>query len=97
MTRTPRITDHAVLRYLERGWGVDVAALKRRVAAQVPCAEVSVEALGDCAVIRDGLRFHLRRTKDGTVTIVTITSAQEGHISNRADRLRARHGRRMCK
>ncbi len=90
MTHKFHITDHAALRYLERGWGVDVAALKRRVAAQVPCAEISVEAFGDCAVIRDGLRFHLRRAEDGTVTIVTITSAQEGHISNRAKRLKQR-------
>ncbi len=97
MTRAPRITDHAVLRYLERGWGVDVAGLKARIAARLAGAETAVEMMGEGAVIRDGLRFHLRRAPDGTVTIVTITSAQEGHISNRAERLRRRQGRRMCK
>ena len=89
----PHITDHAVLRYLERGWGVDINGLRGRIAAQLPAAEMVMETLGDGAVVRDGLRFHLRRAEDGTVVLVTVTSMQPGDICNRAQRLR----RRVCK
>ncbi len=86
-----RITDHALLRYLERGLGVDIAGLRCRVAARVPAADAVVDALGEGAVIHDGLRFHLRQAEDGTVTLVTVSSGQDAQVSNRALRLRRRH------
>ncbi|WP_419738332.1 hypothetical protein [Ruegeria sp.] len=93
MTGSLHVTDHAVLRWLERSWGVDVEGLRARIAAQVPGAEAAMRTFGEGAVIREGLRFHLRRTADGTVALVTITSAQAGPISNRAERLSLRHQR----
>ena len=91
----PEITDRAVLRYLERGPGVDIRGLRRRLAARLPAARSVVERLGEGAIIRDGLCFHLRHHDDGTAAVVNVTSAQASHRSNRARRLRRRK-RRAC-
>lgn len=49
------VTDHAVLRYLERAKGVDVEAVRRELGRRVEaaCAEHS----GMSAAIIDGIRF----------------------------------------
>jgi len=91
----PHITDHAVLRYLERGFGVDVDGLRRRMTAMLPGAQSVVEEFGEGAIIRDGLCFHLTRQDDGSAVLVSVTSAQASHLSNRALRLRRRR-KRTC-
>ena len=64
MIRRPIITDHALLRYLERVIGIDVASHRRAVDDLVASA---VEQ-GACALIHDGHRYVLR---DERVTSVT--------------------------
>ena len=88
-----QITDHAVLCYLERGLGVDISGLRRRLALRLLAAQSVVEELGEGAIIRDGLCFHLKRRDDGTAVLVSVTSAQALQLSNRALRLRRRRNR----
>ncbi len=104
-----RQSRHAVLRYLERGFGVDIDGLRCRLAAMLPEAKSVVEQFGEGAIIRDGLCFHpggfaaflvrrrgaclLRRRDDGTAVLVSVTSAQASQLSNRALRLRRRRNR----
>ena len=87
-----KITDHAVLRYLERACGVNVEALRRRIArrAALPCpAPRSIDAH---ALVHEGLKYHFRSDGDGMVTLVTVTAVGDGQISKRAQRLRRRQG-----
>lgn len=49
------VTDHAVMRYLERVYGVDVPALKRRIAL----ATKEARAAGASGVKIDGVRYVL--------------------------------------
>ena len=51
----PSVTDHAVLRYLERAKGVDVHAVRRHIADLV---RRGVEKQGD-AVVVEGVKFVL--------------------------------------
>ena len=89
----PQITDHAVLCYLERGLGVDISGLRRRLALRLLAAQSVVEELGEGAIVQDGLCFHLKRRNDGTAVVVSVTSAQASQLSNRALRLRRRRNR----
>ncbi len=65
MKRVPiKVTDHAVLRYLQRVKGVDVEALKAEIAQLVHLAS---EHAGACSVNVDGKRYLL---KNGVVITV---------------------------
>jgi hypothetical protein len=55
MNQPPRITDHAVVRYLERVKGVDIEATRAEIAAIV---RRGVD-LGAQSVILDGMRYRL--------------------------------------
>ncbi|MBC6416253.1 MAG: hypothetical protein GDA47_00280 [Rhodospirillales bacterium] len=93
--RLPQVTDHAVLRYLERGLGVDVEALRRRIARVLAPVAVPADRAGaPKALISGGLRYRLEAGPDGRLIVVTVRSAQAGPISNRAQRLRRRAARR---
>ena len=86
------VSDHAVLRYLECGLGVDVEGLRRRLARQVESAPAVYTC--EVRVIREGLRFHLRpEPRTGEVLLVTVSSAQREGLCNRARRIRARQKR----
>lgn len=52
------ITDHAVLRYLERVKGVDIDAVRDEIANKV---NVAAEHRGLSAVIIDGFRYAIKR------------------------------------
>lgn len=62
------VSDHAVLRYLERVEGVDVAAVRRRIAAAV---RISERHEGVSGVLHGGLRYKIR---DGVVVTVLFSS-----------------------
>lgn len=54
-----RITDHALVRYLERVWLVDVEGLRRRIGREIDAR--LIEELGDpCGVTIKGVRYKLR-------------------------------------
>ncbi|MGC9368688.1 MAG: hypothetical protein ACP5DX_04015 [Paracoccaceae bacterium] len=57
------VTDHAVVRYLERIEGMDIEALRRKIGRQVDRAV----NMGACAVVIDGYQY---RIVEGTVVTV---------------------------
>ena len=57
------ISDHAVLRYLERVQGMDIERIRREIGARV---DIAVD-LGACGVIIDGFNY---RIDGGVVTTV---------------------------
>lgn len=61
-----KVTDHAVLRYLERAHGLDVEAVRRELGARIDAATDGFE--GMCGVNIGGLSFRL--SAGGTVTTV---------------------------
>lgn len=61
----PVVTDHAVLRYLERARGVDVEAARAEIAAKVARGV----AAGAAFVTHDGLRFVIR---SGRVVVTAL-------------------------
>lgn len=62
-----RVSDHAVIRYLERVQGVDVEAVRREISQVVATAEDHPGASG---VVLNGLRYKVR---DGVVTTILPT------------------------
>lgn len=57
------ISDHAVLRYLERVQGVDIERIRREIGARVDHAATQ----GACGIIIDGFSYKI---EDGIVTTV---------------------------
>lgn len=62
-----RVSDHAVIRYLERALNVDVEGLRRRIGAR---ADIAFEA-GAGAVVIDGVRYIVA---DATLVTVQLVS-----------------------
>lgn len=61
-----RVTDHAVLRYLERAHGLDVAAVRRHLAGKV----LTGARLGAVGVTIENVKLVLRE-RGGEVFVVT--------------------------
>ncbi len=76
----PHVTDHALIRYLERVVGVDVERYRRDVADRV----ASAVALGATAVVSDGFRYTLA---ESAVTTVKRASSDR-RVPPRNDRCR---------
>ncbi|MGP9788928.1 hypothetical protein [Roseinatronobacter sp. NSM] len=57
------VSDHAVLRYLERVQGMDIERLRREIGARVDHAA----ALGACGIIISGFSY---RIENNTVTTI---------------------------
>lgn len=71
MKRLPvRISDHAVLRYLERVGGFEIEALRAALAARV--AKTAVPGVSN--ILIDGHRFLIKQTEDELV-VATILPA----------------------
>ncbi len=82
-TPAPRVSDHALLRFLERAGGVDVEALRGAVAASLARASEAATVMGatDYHVVVDGLCFVVRSG-------VLVTVSPEGSKGYRARALR---------
>lgn len=74
MTPKVVVSDHAVLRYLERQWGVDVEGLRARIARD---AQIGVEH-GANAVNRGRLKFVLKGRFVATVLNRRATLGEPG-------------------
>ena len=61
------VSDHAVIRYLERVKGIDIESLRREIGRRVDRAA----ELGATGCILDGFEY---RMKDGAVTTVVVAS-----------------------
>ena len=79
--RLETVTDHAVIRYLERVYGVDVQSLRRRIVK----ATQGARSAGAGSAKVDGVRYVL--SNDGRV--VTVHGAQDA-ISKRGQRWKAK-------
>lgn len=67
-----RVTDHAVIRYLERVQGVDVEAVRREIGERVAIAE---DHPGCSGVVIDGLRYTI---VDGHITTIKPARSRGG-------------------
>lgn len=65
------VTDHAILRFLERAHGLPVEAMRADLSTRLNRAFLAAEKLGELQmhVVVDGLRFVVR---DGKVTTVML-------------------------
>lgn len=61
------VSDHALVRYIERVLGIDVETLRREIGRRVDRGA----ELGACGVVLDGFVYKLQ---DGTVTTVMVAS-----------------------
>lgn len=73
-----QVTDHAVLRYLERVRGMDIEAVRREIGHIV---DLSQDHPGACGVVAGGFTYRLN---GGVVTGV--------HTQNRPNQRTGRHG-----
>jgi hypothetical protein len=64
-----RVSDHALLRFLERAGGIDVEALRGAVAASIARATAMADHLGakEYTIVVDGFAYIVR---NGTVATV---------------------------
>jgi len=80
------VSDHAVLRYLERGHGVDIEAVRRHLAGYA----VGAAELGAVAMRVENVRLFLRENALGDgrvlVTVATVGTPAMRVIDLRQDR-----------
>jgi len=67
--RRPHITDHAIIRFLERVHGIDVQAARAEIEARVGQAV----RVGACAVISGGFRYVI-----DDVRVTSVVPVQSG-------------------
>jgi len=72
------VTDHAVLRYLERAEGVDVEGIRRMIGRRVDRAV----AMGACGVQAGGITFRLERGV--VVTVYETHRPERGRVRRKA-------------
>ena len=63
-----QVTDHAVVRYLERVHGVDIEGLRRRIGR---IADLAAEETVPCRVLSDGMAYQISGGR-----VVTVICAQ---------------------
>ena len=77
------VSDHALIRYIERIAKTDIEALKEIVCPQNVRAQIEVLGNGEFPVEIDGVISHWLYVRGGIVTTVTIQNQREhkkGHI-----------------
>ncbi|MFG1247284.1 hypothetical protein [Xanthobacter flavus] len=76
------VSDHAVLRWIERVAGIDVAELRRRIASDVrPFLDA-----GACSAAIGGVRFMLDPKTRAVVTVITEGKMREEPKRRRSPR-----------
>jgi hypothetical protein len=71
-----RISDHAVLRYLERAGGFEIEALRQALQNRVARSALP----GAASVLIDGFRFVLKDTPDGLVVVTVVPKDQRATV-----------------
>ena len=71
------VTDHAVLRYLERVEGIDIEAVRRRIGHAVDRTVDRAAGMGACGAVIDGWCYRLEPGEKGPV-VVTVRRAGSG-------------------
>ena len=62
------VSDHAIIRYLERVGGFDINQLRQQIGIRVSDAAKS----GASAVLVDGFEFVIRRDESGKLVVTTV-------------------------
>lgn len=62
------VTDHALLRYLERKYSIDVEALRREIAKEVECAVI----MGATYFHEGSTKFCFAKRPDGGYAVTTV-------------------------
>lgn len=75
-----RVSDHAMVRYLERVGGFDMTRLRAELEARVAATYV----LGAPAVVIDGFRFAVRVDQHGPV-VTTVIERGDNLTAHKAD------------
>lgn len=77
----PVISDHALVRFLERGGDLDLEALRHRLSASLARAHSAARSIGstDYLIRADGLIFCVRHD-----TVTTVLDDSNPHDSARA-------------
>ena len=72
------VTDHAILRFLERAHGLPVEAMRADLAQRLQRAATAAEKIGppQYHIALDGLRFVVR---EGKVTTILLNEDPTGH------------------
>lgn len=75
-----RVSDHALLRFLERGGGVDIEALRDQVSATLQRAAdaAATVAAGNYTITVDGLVFVVRAAIGGPVIVTVLDDRGPG-------------------
>lgn len=89
--RGPKISDHALVRFLERGGGLDVELLREQISAVLTRAHSAARAMGtsDHLIKVDGMTFVVR---GDTVATVLETGRARDEASHLAGVCRDTHG-----
>lgn len=69
--RPVEVSDHAVLRYLERVGGFEIEALRQNIASHIQASAPD----GACSIVVDGFRFVIR--SDGHTRVETTVLRRE--------------------
>lgn len=67
-----QVSDHALVRYLQRIGGFDIERLRSTIAAR--CAEAA--RAGASGIIIDGHEFIIQRAFDGSAVVTTVLPPQ---------------------
>jgi hypothetical protein len=76
-----RVTDHVLVRYLERVHGYDMEGLRRNIAARLqPCADA-----GAISLVADGVVYLIGRDDCGPIAVTVLPKNRdvESHLSHR--------------
>jgi hypothetical protein len=73
------VSDHAVLRWLERSQGLDVEAVRAMIAGKV----MSAAELQACAVVVEKVRFILREQGDGRPGVAYVLVSTTVNLDQR--------------
>lgn len=84
-----KVSDHAVVRYLERRLGVDIEAVRQAIAGSLDSRLVEFSGGAACKISADGMSYWIRRN---TVTTCVVRKAWTEKRNHRG-RI-ARSGRR---
>lgn len=62
-----RVTDHALVRFLERAGGLDVEAIRHGIEVGMARSAIAAAAMGasHCTIVVDGLAYVLQPERDG--------------------------------
>ena len=71
----PHVTDHALLRYLERVRGIDVEAIR----AEIACAAVTTAAEFGCTTVILGNGARLKLQGDVVATVLPSRKSERRH------------------